>query len=378
MKPSSGLAFAVVILAGCHGEETVMHAQPSVPVVAARIASVQQTVALAGRVGPAAGTQTKLAFSIAGTVQSIDVRLGDRVDAGAPLARLDPMSYSLAAQEASADASAAAAGAVSARVDRVSVKLRVDQAELERQQRLYRAGISALRDVEAAQATLAADRADAQSARAQIDQAQAQAASAGARAASANYDVARTTLRAPHEGVVVGIFAQSGDAVDAMTPVVAIAPAQQRTVTLDVPVTDVTRIASGDSVTMHAGALTWSGRVSGVATAVDPATGLAVMSVDGVPSGVAAGTPVDATVVVGAARGLVIPAGAVIEDPQTGRTLTFVQTHDKTGALTFEARTVTIDARNEAFVRVTSGLKPGERVAARGAIDLLAPASGGD
>jgi HlyD family secretion protein len=371
---------AVVALAatGCHGEERVSHAQPSVPVVAARIGAVQETLALAGRVGPAAGTQTKLAFSIPGAVRSVDVRLGDRVEAGAPLAQLDATSYSLAARQADADASAASAGATAARVDRVSVKLRVDQAELERQQRLFHAGISALRDVQAAEATLAADRADSQAARAGIAQAQAQAASAGARAASANYDVARATLRAPHEGIVVAIFAQPGDAIDATTPVVAIAPAQQRTVTLDVPVSDVTRVSSGDAVRVRAGDRTWSGTVDGVATAVDPATGLAVMSVEGVPAGVAAGTPVDATVVVGQVRGLVIPAGAVIEDPATGKTLAFVQTRDKHGALSFEARQVTIDARNDAFVRVTSGLRAGDKVATRGAIDLLAPSSGGD
>ena len=371
------LIFAL-LAAGCHAEQPPSQSPPQVPVAVVRLGAVQQTLALAGRVGPAAGTQTKLAFSIAGTVRSIDARLGDRVDAGTPLARLDPTSYALAAQQAGADASAASAASAAAQVDRVSVKLRVDQAELERQRRLYHAGISALRDVQATEATLAADRADAQTANAQIAQAQAQAVSAGARAASANFDVERTTLRAPHDGIVVAIFAQPGDAVDATTPIVAIAPSQQRTVTLDLPVNDVARVRAGDSVRLTAGDTSWGGRVSGVATAVDPATGLAVMTVDGVPSGIAAGTPVDATVVVGAARGLLIPAQAVIEDPQSGRTLAFVQTRDKNGATTFEARTVTIDARNEAFVRVASGLRPGERVAARGAIDLLAPPSGGE
>lgn len=369
---------AALLLAACHAEEPVSHVRPAVPAVTARIGSVQQTLTLAGRVGPAAGTQTKLAFSIAGTVQAIDVHLGELVGSGVALAQLDPTSYSLTSQQANADASAADAGAAAARVDRVSVKRNADRAELERQQRLYHAGISSLRDVQAAETTLATDRADSQTARVDIVQAQAQAASAKARAASASYDVARTTLRAPHEGIVVGIFAQPGDTVDATTPVVAIAPKEQRTTTLDIPVSEVARVAAGDAVTMRAGTLTWSGRVSGVATAVDPATGLAIMSVDGVPSGVAAGTPVDATVVVGSARGLIVPASAIIEDPQSGETLAFVQTQDKSGVTTFKARTVTIDARNEAFVRITSGLRPGERVAARGAIDLLAPASGGD
>ncbi len=372
------LGLAVLVLAACYHEQPVSTAQPAVPTVVVRQGTIVQTIALAGRIGPPAGTQTKLAFAIPGTVQSIDVHLGDRVDAGTALAHLDATAYALAARQANADSSAAVAGAAGARVDRVTVKLRVDQAELQRQQRLYRAGISALRDVQAAQGTVAADRADAQSADAQIAQTQAQAAAAGARAASADYDVERTVLRAPHAGIVVAIYAQPGDAADVTTPVVAIASAQQSTATLDVPVSDVTRITSGDRATLRAGTETWYGRVSGIATAVDPATGLAVISVDGVPNGIASGTPVDATVDVGRARGLVVPLTATVEDPQTGRTLAFVQTRDKKGETSFQARAITVDARNDAFVRVLSGLRPGERVAARGAIDLLAPPGAGD
>ncbi|MBV8155945.1 MAG: efflux RND transporter periplasmic adaptor subunit [Candidatus Eremiobacteraeota bacterium] len=369
---------SVFVLAACHAEAPVTHVQPSVPLAVARQGSVEQTVALAGRVGPAAGTQTKLSFAVAGTVASIDARLGDRVDAGTPLARLDATSYALAAQQASADARAAAAGAAAARVDRVSVKLGVDRAELQRQERLYRAGIASLRDVQAAQATVAADSADSAGARAQVLQSQAQTQSAVARAQSANYDVARTTLRAPASGIVVGIFAQAGDEVDPTRPVVALAPAEQRAATLDAGVNDVARIAAGDPVHVRAGNRRWEGRVTGVGSAVDPATGLAVVEVDGVPSGIPAGTPIDATVVVGMVRGIVIPAGAVIEDPQTGDTLVFVQTRDKSGNTTFVQRTVTIDGRSASMARVVSGLHAGERVASQGAIDLLAPQEGGD
>lgn len=349
---------------------------PHVPVAIVTRGEVERTITVSGRVGPDAGTQTKLAFSVPGTIRSVSVHLGEHVAAGAALAEIDPTSYSLAARQAGADAQAAAASAAVAAVDRTSVKLRVDETELTRQESLYRAGVVARRDVEAAQATLAADRAESQSAHDQLAAAAATSRSAGAHAAAAAYDLARTVLHAPADGVVTGVFVQPGETVDAATAAIALTPASLGVATLDVPVTNVAQIAPGDSVRMISNGMRFDAHVAGVASAVNPATGLAVVSVSGIPDTVAAGTPVDASIVVGHARGLVIPRSAIVVDPQNGNTLVFVQTRDRNGVLHFASRVVTIDAQNDASVRVSAGLHAGERIAARGGIDLLAPAAG--
>lgn len=345
--------------------------QPQVMLATAHDGTVPESIELAGRVGAPAGTQTKLAFSIPGTIAAVDVRLGEHVEPGATLARVDATSYALTAQQAQAEAGAATEGAALASIDRISVRLRVDAAELARQRRLYHAGVVALRDMQAAEGTVAVDRADAASARLQIAQAQAQSRAATLHAAGANYDVARTTLRAPAAGTVVGVFVQPGQTVDATVAVVALASDRQGAATLDVPVTELARISVGDAVEAHASGIAWNGRIEGIATAVDPATGLAVVSVSGVPAGTPAGTPVDASVIVGDARGLVVPAAAIVEDPQTGAQLVFVQTLDHNGIAHFNARNVAVGARNARVARVTSGLRPGELVAAEGAVDLL-------
>ncbi len=352
-------------------------AQPQITVTAVRQSSVDETIELAGRVGPPAGTQAKLAFSVPGVVESVSVRLGQRVDAGAPLARLDATSYSLAAQQAQADAQAAISGAAGASTDRFTVKLRVDEAELARQRRLYAAGVVALRDVQAAEGALAADRADARSARALAAQAAAQSQAANARAAGASYDLGRTVLRAPSPGTVVGIFLQPGATVDATVAVVALAADRQNVATLDVPVSDLPRVRTGDPVVVRSGSARWEGRVAGIAPAVDPATGLALLSASGVPAGTPPGTPVSATVTVGSATGLVVPRSAVVEDPQTGATLVFVRKRDGHG-VRFEARKVRLGAQDARLSLVVSGLHAGETIAAQGAIDLLAQPDGGD
>jgi RND family efflux transporter MFP subunit len=354
------------------GSQTVANAPP-VPLATAHEGVVERTVVLSGRVGPAAGTQTKLAFAVPGTVRSVGVRLGQHVDSGTPLAQIDATTYSLVAQQAGSDAQAAAAAAAAAAVDRVSVKLRVDQAELQRQRRLYDAGVVALRDVQAAQAAVAGDAAESAGARNQLLAAQAQARSASAHAAAASYDLARTVLRAPADGVVTGIFVQPGDMVDSTTAAIALTPEIGRDATLDAPVNDLASIGPGDPVRARANGRAFNARVAGVAPAVNPATGLAVIDIQGVPADLPAGTPVEATVIVGRARGLTVPRGAVVEDPQNGNTLVFVQTRAPDGSEHFASRVVTIDVRNDTQVRIVSGLRGGERVAAQGAIDLLAP-----
>ena len=355
-----------------HGSPLETAAQPQVPLAFVRNGSVRQTIALVGRVGPPAGTQTKLAFSVPGSVERIDVALGAHVERGATLAQLDATPYALVAQQAQAEANAANAGAAVASVDRTTVRLRVDEAALARQRRLYHAGVVALRDVEAAKGTVAADRAEAQSARLQVAQALAQSRAASLHADSTSYDVNRTTLRAPSAGVVVGIFVQPGQMVDPTTPVVALASVGEGVATLDVPVAQLPRIAVGNPVELHSNGARWAGRVAGIAPAVDPSTGLAILSVSGVPADIAAGTPLDARVTVGAVRGLVVPKDAVIEDPQTGAHLVFVAERQTGGGVRFASRTVTLGAQDDKFANITSGLHAGDEVAAEGAIDLLA------
>src|SRR5207302_561973 len=91
-------------------------APPSVTVAIAKRGTFTVRVDAQGRIGAPAGSTSDLSFAVAGTIASIDVRVGDRVTAGQPLARV---------------------------------------------QTLYAGGIAAAKDVEAARSQLAADEADA-------------------------------------------------------------------------------------------------------------------------------------------------------------------------------------------------------------------------
>lgn len=381
MKPTRTILAAGLLLAACAGKpQAPTHdAQPAVDTTVVQRAGFTQTVTAVGRAGAPAGSQARVAFAEPGILQSIFVHIGQRVSAGEALAQLDTSGLSLAASQAQADARAAAANVAQNAVDRTSTKIAVDAAALRREQSLYAAGVAAYKDVQAAQAQLAQDRADAATARAQVSGAGAQQQSAQVRAQIAQRDLANGTLRAPSDGIVTAILKHEGEAVDTTTPVVAIGPAATHEVTLTLSPSDAALVHTGDVAQMSipGTALHSRARVTGVSPALDPTTQSATIVVSGVPSGAPEGSAVQATIDVARDRGIVIPQSAVVQDPQSGATLVFVETRDKNGDPKFASRNVTVARQNGSRLLISSGLRPGERIATQGAFALLAPAGGG-
>ncbi|HVA33714.1 MAG TPA: efflux RND transporter periplasmic adaptor subunit [Candidatus Baltobacteraceae bacterium] len=367
---------ALPVLAGCaRNSAATASAPPAVSMVAVREGTYVERVPAVGRIGAVAGAETKLAFAVPGVLQDVAVRIGQRVTAGEALAQLDTSGLSLAAMQAQAEAQAASASAQQAAVDRTTAKIAVDRAALGRERILYGAGVAALKDVQAARAQLAADRAEASVASAGIRASNAQARSARARAALARRDLNKGTLRSPIDGVVTAVYRLPGEAVDTTTPVLAVAPGSTNDLTLDVASTDASRVHVGDSVELqivgtHASS---TGEVIGIPSALDPTTQAATVLVHGVPTNAPGGSAVQASIAVARDRGIVIPQSAIVQDPQTGATLVFAQTRDSSGAIKFDQRQVTVAHQNGTQALIASGLRAGERIAARGGFALLAP-----
>jgi multidrug efflux pump subunit AcrA (membrane-fusion protein) len=347
-----------------------------------------------GYVGAPAGTTTEFAFPNAGILREVYVRVGQHVVSGEALASLDRRALALDAAQARAEAQAVAAGyrggsvpnaAVSAARDRAQAareRVAAERAAVARAQRLYAAGIDALKDVQAARATLAADEAAAATARSDLRAAGSQPAviaaqvrSASAHADSAELALAQATLTASTSGFVTAIFHRPGETVDPTKPIVAVGPPQDE-VTLSVPGTDAAQIAIGNPVSLgFAGVPSDSrGHVSAIVPAVNPATQTATVVVTGVPRGAVAGTAVRAKITVARVRGLLIPESAIVADPQRGVNVVFVQQRRSNGTTTFVQRTVRVAHQDGTTAEVTGG-RTGERIAAKGAFELLAPSS---
>lgn len=381
----AGVAALVLVIAGAlwmlsrrGGTPPPPNPAPQVATATARYGSIDVTVDAVGRLGSSAGSDSRLAFAVAGRIATVYVHVGERVAAGQPLAALDATTYALAARQASADATAASAQAAAAGVDRWSAKIAFDAAALERAQRLFAAGVSARKDVDAARSQLASDRAERRAAGAGNAAAEAQAQSADARAALAAHDAGSAVLRAPADGIVTAILHSPGESVDPTVPAIALAPATTGAITLDVSAADASRVAAGDPVQLRSDSgRAIAGTVAGVAGAVDPASQSAQVVVRADVPAALAGTALSGRIVVARSRGTLVPYASVVADPQTGKTLVFVQVREKDGDTGFEPRDVRVVFSNADTALVT-GVRPGERVAARGAFELLAPQGGGD
>ncbi len=375
-------------------------------------------------------------------MRAIDVRVGQNVSAGQPLAELERASLDAARRAALADVQATGASAggniatvqsARARVAVASEKLRTlerggpaalssriaaqsaarqaaikvaaDRATIARDEQLLAAGVIAGKEADAARSQLASDeadqraaeakvaaagtdfqtalkqaRADLAAARSDVQAARGQAASARARLDTARIAYANGVLTAPGDGVVLAILKHPGEAVDPTIPVIEVGPALGHSVTLTVPADVGRHIVVGDPVTLHVAATRENvthGEVTAVVPAVDPATQVGTVVVNGAPGDAVPGDAVTATIVVGHVRGVLVPSTAIVQDPQTGKTVVFVRdSHPKAGESGFRLRTVAVRASDAANASIASGLRAGESIAAQGGYTLLAPAGG--
>lgn len=352
---------------------------PAVPLATVRLGTYAVVLNESGYVGAPAGTTTQVAFANPGILRTLDVSVGDRVSAGEALAALDTRAVALEAAQARAEAQAAAAGygggsVPQAAIDAARERVAADRAGVARAQRLYRAGVDALKDVQAARAQLAASQANLRAVSSQPDVLGAQARAAEARAASAQLSLQQGTLYAPTSGVVTAIDKRPGEAVDPSTPVLSIGPPQNE-ITLSVPGTDAAQIAVGNPVELRLdGTQTpTAGHVIAIVPAVNPATQTATVVVSGRPPNAVAGTAVRARITVAHVRGLIVPESAIVADPQSGQDVVFVQQRTADGNRTFVQRVVTVAHEDAASADIASGVHAGDRVAAKGAFELMAP-----
>ncbi len=166
-----------------------------------------------------ARTETDLGFPASGTIASRPVSLGDTVQKGDILARLDP-------EALEAGAWAARAGVVIA-----TQQLKSAEDALERERILVERGVESQTRLEDAERKFAA-------AKARLEQAEAALVRAEDILDSA-------TLRAPHAGVITLVLAEPGASVSAGQPVVRLAATEEREVVIDLSEAELAVLPQG-------------------------------------------------------------------------------------------------------------------------------------
>jgi membrane fusion protein, multidrug efflux system len=251
----AGLVAGSVVVFACGGKETEtgMAAVETVVTVGAENITVAQLAEL--RSGPTISgslqprTEARVRAEIAGPVEQTHADEGQRVRAGALLARLDDT----AVRDAYLSAKSAVRTAESA--------LQNAQRNLERSSRLAKAGALPERDLETAQLN--------------ATNAEGALADARARLASAGKQLAQTTVRAPITGVISNREVDAGDVVTVGAELFRIVDLGSLRLEASVAASEIDRLKPGMPVEFGVSGYDrrFTGRIARINPTVDPTTG---------------------------------------------------------------------------------------------------------
>lgn len=272
----------------------------------------------------------------AGSVESVGVEVGQRVQRGDLLARIE--------------ATAAREGQVSARsgVTAAEQDLRIAERELERATKLVDIGALAARDREMAESAVISARARWEDAR--------------ARRASADEQVDGATVRAPIDGIVSERAVSQGDIVAPGSPLFTVLEPSSLRLSGAVPADAIGLLKVGSAVQFsvqgHPGR-TFAGMIERIAPAVDPVTRQlpVLVSIPNAEGELVAGLFAEGHVAAEVREGLLVPTDALVA--MGADTAVLLVRGGKV-----EQVTIKTGLRNDATerVEVTEGVSPGDTV----------------
>lgn len=331
------------------------HAQraASVLVEEVEIRPVADTAPILGQL--VASTQADVAARRSGVAAAVLFEIGDRVQANAPMVRLETVLAEIERRTVNADLSVARAGIQTA-------EARVTRAEqaLKRQARLKGSSAFSKGSFEDLEQSV-------QEARGQLAEAIAQVGAAEARMARIDYDLEHAIIRAPFAGVVVERMAQPGQYVNLGQAIAKLLDVEGLEIEADVPVDLVQGLAPGTEVGLRlADGASATARVrvvlplETVSTRTRPVRfDVDLTELD--PLLLAVGKSVTLEVPVSAPRDiLTVPKDALVQG-RGGGWMVFVAADGKA-----EPRPITLGQAAGSRMEVLSGLAPGDQVVVRG------------
>jgi RND family efflux transporter MFP subunit len=333
----AGLATA--LLAACQPEaETAAPQVRPVRTVTVVKRDVGETVSYTGRIQ--AENETRLAFRISGRMVERPINVGDHVEPGQVVAKLEPQDELNALRTAQASVAAAQG------------QLNQAQSNFDRQKTLLARDIASRAQFEQAESAL-------KTARAQLDTAEAQLKAAKDR-------VSYTELRVDAGGTVVATGAEAGEVVQAGQMIIRVARKDGRDAVFDVPAQLLRSAPSDPVITVSLTddpAVTATGRVREVSPQADPVTRTFEVKVGltDPPAAMRLGSTVVGRMKLDTAPVIEIPATALTESDRRPA-VWVVDPKDMTVSL----RNVEVARNDPATVAIAEGLDSGEIVVTAG------------
>jgi RND family efflux transporter MFP subunit len=299
-----------------------------------------------------------------GQVAATPVDIGDRVERGAVIARLNTADPLLRLDQARAGLQQTQAALAQARE-----RYNLARANAERYDILLKTG-----DVSRTMAEQ--NTSESEMTRQGVATAEAAVADARSRVALAEKALADTVIRAPFTGFITDRPVAVGEYVTTASKIATVMRLDPIRLRLQVPEMDAARIRVGQNVDVTVEALDtrkFAGRVTAINPALDQATRATIVEASlANPQGlVRAGMFATARVAVGESeRGLFVPKSALLADPNTNSFRVFtVSGH------TARLRIVQPGVEQGELVRIVSGIDPGSQVAVDGFEHLFDGAS---
>ena len=349
----AGLGVIFVLGLGC-GPESEPPSEPPRPVKAMRVldASSLSTSAFPGRAAP--GQEANLSFRVAGPLIELPVAVGDRVEKGDVVARIDPKDYQSLVDAAVGELEMAQAAATRARGDFQRVE-------------------NTFRDDPGATSQTARDRA-----RQLRDSSAASVRVLEAGAGAASDQLSYATLTSPFAGDVVETYVENFETVVPKQPIARIVDTKSIEFVISVPESQIGYAPDVTSVEVTFDALPGIkvaatikeiGKEATQATRTYPVTLIMQQPENAeILSGMAGEASVSAELPVGARQlGIQIPASALFTADDLSKSYVWVvdgATH------TLERRAVEPGVLSEFGVRIRSGLRAGEQIVVAGVSSL--------
>jgi len=339
-RPAAGAAVlaALLALAGCQAEsEEAKRPDPVVRVATVDLVSLARTTTYTGIVKPR--IEVAESFRVAGKVTERRVDVGDTVQAGETIARLDTVDLDLAVEQAQATLAAARSN------------LARTTADEERSKQLLSRGHATQADYDGKKLAL--------------DEAEARLENAEKSLTLAENQRAYAELKASGDGVVRAVAVEAGQVVALGTPVVTIARLGEREVLVAIPESRLADLDGAEaSVTLWADDRAFPAKLREISPDADPATRTyaARFSIPAADATVRFGMTATLTLSNGEpAQVARVPSTAILDEGRGPTVFTVDPSTSKLAKVPVE-----VGRYESADVVVTAGLKPGDRVVTLG------------
>lgn len=375
-----GALLALAAAAGAFAYWKTSQKAPVVVLVRAR--EIQQTIVSSGQIMSPA--EVRLDALITSTVKEIRKREGDPVRAGEVIMSLDDSDLAVAVTQAEANLAQARAGKgilrrttlprASEALDELRANLGQARSELERQRRLFAAGVTASSALEQAQRAVRVYESQQNAALVQVEAASASGSSslsasatiavAEAQLAAVRLNQSRALVLAPMDGVISARMVEVGEVVRPGSPLVVLTAEGKTRVVLEPDERNLALLAVGQHAVVSAEAFadkSFDATVAYIAPAVDPARGTIEVRLDvrEPPPYLRPNMTVAVELKIASrTQALSLPLSAVQDSATTHPWVAVLDAKQK-----LTRRDVQLGLRGDEWVEITRGLKAGERVA---------------